>query len=373
MTDILFFSLAKHQSHYFQNISNALALDSQVITLRELPLPGRGSFDRTVLALDFATLVEEKCQERQIKGKYCGVYYKLALRLEMFWTALRMQAWIKREKPQALAIWNGSNRYCRLFSGLFPKQALRFHFENGLLPGTTTLDTKGVNFHNSVPRDARFYRNYATTIALGNEEQAVKLIPRKPRISGQIEVVLPEQFFFIPFQDDRDSQVRYFSPHIQNMRELFEWARKLNQACGIPVILKEHPSSREKYPDLHAATHSGLFFANGNSTQELIEKSLAVITLNSTVGLEAILLSKPVITLGQAFYTVEGVCEHADSLESLIDLVKRYPNWFLDPQIRLAFLHYLANQYCVPGRWQDGDDTHIHEVARRIEVAFSKH
>ncbi|TWI54206.1 capsular polysaccharide export protein [Pseudomonas duriflava] len=373
MTDILFFSLAKHQNRYFKDISNVLAVSSQVITLQDLPLPSLKSLDRAVLRLDFPKLIEEKCQERQIKGKYHGVYYRLALRLEMLWVALRMQAWIKRKKPQALAVWNGSNRYCQLFSGLLPQEAPRFYFENGLLPNTTTLDTKGVNFHNSVPRDGRFYQDYAATVDLADQSQAVKLIPRKPRASGQQEVALPERFFFIPFQDDRDSQVRYFSPYIRNMRELFNWARQLNQVCGIPIVLKEHPSSREQYPDLHDATHEGLFFANGNSTQELIEKSLAVLTINSTVGLEAILLGKPVVTLGQAFYTVEGVCEHADSLESLIELVKRYPDWMLNSEVRLAFLHYLSNQYCVPGRWQDSGDTHLREVARRMEKALLGH
>ena len=32
------------------------------------------------------------------------------------------------------------------------------YFENGLMPRTTTVDLKGVNFANSLPRDAEFFR-----------------------------------------------------------------------------------------------------------------------------------------------------------------------------------------------------------------------
>lgn len=83
------------------------------------------------------------------------------------------------------------------------------------------------------------------------------------------------------------------------MRELFSFAELIAERSGRTVVLKEHPSSRVKYPDLARRVSDRVIFANGNSTQELIEKADCVVTINSTVGLESILLAKPVLVLGR--------------------------------------------------------------------------
>ena len=40
--------------------------------------------------------------------------------------------------------------------------------------------------------------------------------------------------------------------------------------------------------------------------KEVLKKAELVITLNSTVGIEALLYGKPVLTLGDAFYNIKG-------------------------------------------------------------------
>ena len=82
--------------------------------------------------------------------------------------------------------------------------------------------------------------------------------------------------------------------------------------------MKEHPSDHGRID------YSGAFrafpdvvFTKLMNTQELIEKSAAVVTVNSTVGIEAMLHLKPVITLGDAFYAVPGLvrpCGRDDEL-----------------------------------------------------------
>ncbi len=367
MGHFLFFSLARHQSIYFQKLLDATELQGRVVTPAALPWPRPWRLPAIVKRIDWARLIDEKCQERRVKRKLEGPFYRLLLRLELLWTALRIQALLDREHPAALVMWNGSHRYCQLLRALLPKGCRTFFFENGLLPNTTTLDSRGVNFHNSVPRDADFYRRYAAT--LGDEPgDTVVLIPRKPRNAGLQPVPLPERYIFIPFQDDRDTQVRLFSPWVGNMRELFALGERLAVETGLSVVFKEHPSSRESYPELHRRTHERLLFANGNSTQELIEGSQFVVTLNSTVGLESILLGKPVVTLGQAFFNIEGVVMHADSADELVRIARQFPGWPIDDALRKSFLLYLKNVYCVPGRWQDADIGHLQEIARRMQA-----
>lgn len=362
----LFFSLAKHQSIYFKKLLSCAGMNGQVVEMQDLPWPALGQLFSVFRRIDWKKLVEEKCQERRVKGKYQGVAFRLLLRLEMLLTALRCAAILQKEEPDALVVWNGSNRHCQLMLALLPAGRRTFFVENGLLPGTTTLDPRGVNYLNSVPRDASFYLDYADRVCLPSDDVPVILIPRKPRSEGPPPITLPECFIFIPFQDDRDTQVRLHSPWVRNMRDLFALGERVADETGWEVVFKEHPSSRESYPDLHSRCRDRLRFANGNSTQELIEASSFVITLNSTVGLESLLLSKPLLTLGQAFFNIEGLAVHADSLEQLLQLVKEFPNWSTNDRLRRAFLHYLSKEYCVPGRWQDASPEHLQEAVRRL-------
>lgn len=365
MGRFLFFSLAKHQSLYFQHLLDENRLNGRVVTPHQLPMPSLRGLRRIFSSIDWARLIDEKCRERVVKKKYNGFFYRLLLRLEIFLVALRVQALVNKERPDVAVVWNGANRYCQVLLCLLPQETRTFFVENGLLPNTTTIDARGVNYHNSVPRDAAFYRAYAEGKDI-EVESNVALIPRKPRVTGQEAVSLPEHFIFIPFQDDRDTQVRLFSPWVRGMRDLFALGERVARETGICVVFKEHPSSRESYADLHERTHDHLRFANGNPTQELIEKSLFVVTLNSTVGLESLLLGKPLLTLGQAFFNIEGVVMHADSSDEAIEAVRCFPDWPLDEPLRLSFLHFLRHEYCVPGRWQDASPEHLREAARRM-------
>ncbi|MGH8389138.1 MAG: capsular biosynthesis protein [Pseudomonas sp.] len=364
MTKMLFISLAKHQGLYFNRLLNETELEGKVVTPPQMPWPRLLQTCGVLSRVDWPSMIEEKCEERRVKNKNDGRFYRLLLRLELIWMALRAQALLDRERPDALVFWNGSHRYCRLLTALAPSGCKTFFFENGLLPDTTTVDPRGVNYLNAVPREASFYLNYPYPVP--ENQAAPVLIPRQPRASGPAPIVLPEQFVFIPFQDDRDSQVRLFSPWVRNMREMFALGERLAKETGLTVVFKEHPSSREKYPELHERTHERLLFANGNATQQLIEASQFVITLNSTVGLESILLGKSVMTLGQAFFNIEGLVVHADNADQVVELARTFPHWPLDARLRRNFLHYLSEHYCIKGGWKNADKAQLQRVANRM-------
>ncbi|WP_030140205.1 MULTISPECIES: capsular polysaccharide export protein, LipB/KpsS family [Pseudomonas] len=364
MTKTLFISLAKHQGLYFNRLLSETELQGKVVTPQQMPWPRSLLISRVVSRIDWSSLIQEKCEERRVKNKYDGLLYRLLLRLELFWMALRAQALLDQERPDVLAFWNGSHRYCRLLVALAPTGCRTFFFENGLLPDTTTVDPRGVNYLNAVPREADFYLNYPHSVP---EDQApAVLIPRAPRTTGPAPIALPGQFIFIPFQDDRDSQVRLFSPWIRNMREMFALGERLVKETGLTVVFKEHPSSRETYPELHERCHERLLFANGNATQQLIEACQFVITINSTVGLESLLLGKPVLTLGQAFFNIEGLVMHADNPERVVELSRAFPKWPLDERLRRNFLHYLSEHYCIKGGWKNADRAQLQRVTDRI-------
>jgi len=365
---VVFLGLAKHQIKYFSAVLEQSELTGTVVTPATLPFPSIFDLRRALYQVEWSRLVREKCAERAKKGRYHGAAFRLLLRLELLVMALRFGRLLRKERPDAVAVWNGSHRYCALFTSMCEAGVLKLYFENGLLPGTTTLDPRGVNYRNSVPRDPEFYRSYARRHPDRlRSVQAVTLVPRQAKRQSQ-SVELPGSYIFIPFQDDWDTQIRLFSPWISDMRELFSFAQLVAQRSGRVVVLKEHPSSRVKYPDLATRVSDKVIFANGNSTQELIENADCVVTINSTVGLESMLLAKPVLVLGEAFYAIDGIAASARSAEEGLALLETLPSWGVSEELRQAFISYLRDEYCVPGRWQDGGAEHFAAVARRIEA-----
>lgn len=111
MSKFLFFSLAKHQSKYFKRLLEAPELSGVVRLPADMPWPRIFDMARVIRRLDWSQLIEDKCQERQVKAKYAGVFYQLLLRLELLFIALRAQALLDQEQPQVLVLWNGSHRY----------------------------------------------------------------------------------------------------------------------------------------------------------------------------------------------------------------------------------------------------------------------
>ena len=341
---VVFLGLAKHQIKYFSAVLENSELSGRVVTPSTLPFPSIFDLRGAFYQVEWSRLVLEKCAERAKKGRYRGAVYRLLLRLELLVMALRFGRLLRKERPDAVAVWNGSHRYCALFTSMCEAGVLKLYFENGLLPGTTTLDPRGVNYRNSVPRDPEFYRSYARRHPDRlRGVQAVTLVPRQAKRQSQ-SVELPGSYIFIPFQDDWDTQIRLFSPWISDMRELFSFAQLVAQRSGRVVVLKEHPSSRVKYPDLVMRASEKVIFANGNSTQELIENADCVVTINSTVGLESILLAKPVLVLGAAFYAIDGIAASARSAEEGLALLETLPSWGVSEELRQAFISYLRDE-----------------------------
>ena len=71
--------------------------------------------------------------------------------------------------------------------------------------------------------------------------------------------------------------------------------------------------------------------------------------ISSTVGLEALLYDKPVLTLGQPYYSGFGVTLDVDSFAEIRDKVPELLRFRPDPERIAAFLH-LCMRHCHPGQ-----------------------
>lgn len=147
-------------------------------------------------------------------------------------------------------------------------------------------------------------------------------------------------FIFLPLQIPHDQSIRYFSPieEIDMVKALVAWAKLRN----VTLVMKPHPANQKAMRQFQAfANNTHIFWSEAN-INDLIRHSVAVYTINSGVGFEALLHIKPVVTFGKAEYdcvTFHATAENLDSAwsycnacdpSSLEHKYRRFVNWFLD-------------------------------------------
>lgn len=275
-----------------------------------------------------------------------GIYgYVKRVQAALLLRALELE--LARTDPEVTIVYNGS---------LFPESVLaraswgrpRVFVEAGFFPGTLQIDPQGLNAANSVPRDPAFYLETEEDFAAPGLPEAVNNRPSKSRHDP---VELEPGYVFVPFQVPSDMQVTVHSPWVRDMGAFLDVicdAAERNPETTF--VIKEHPSFKQSV--MGRRDHPRVIFANGNVTSELIRDARAVITLNSTVGIEALLLEKPVITLGEACYNVDGLVRHAPDPRRLdIALAAVARGWAPEPELRRQFLGYLWNSYLLHGRY----------------------
>jgi len=374
--DILFISLKGSMYKYFDQLSRELPFDTKLVDFSP-----RFRFTAQVPALSDAEIAQGIAFQLQRKrSKYDAPewlwkivqrYYELQYR--RFYR--RFYILLTQSKPKCIALWNGH----RLpeFAVKHLAQQLNIpvvHFENGLLPNTTTFDLSGVNDATSLPRDIAFYKAYQspnTSTPVNERELVTRKFHRSKKARAENDDFykpLPNKFVFIPFQVKFDSQVLLNSPHIKTMTELYRWIESAVEQStdkSLVFVIKEHPTDPHKYTELYTKNPRIVF--TSRDTQELIESSQAVVTVNSSVGLEAMLLNKRVIVLGAAFYAIDGLCKSADSPAQLSKVINEFSGWTADIDLIENFLAYLKNEYCVPVSWRNPDATHLKALEQRFE------
>jgi len=264
--------------------------------------------------------------------------------------------------PDRLAVcWNGLTGSRRAFmEGARDAGAGRLYAELAPFPGRITLDPAGVNALNSVPRKADFYMDWGAKDPSRRDESwramGAGLTARASRRAdvgqGDAEALLKaEPYFFCPLQVPNDSQITLFAGWVESVEGMI--AALARNADALPegwhIRIKEHPSARTSLaePLARAVEASGGRLVIDNATDSFAQLSLSrgVITINSSMGLQAFFHDKQVIVLGEAFYAVPGLAILAQSEELLraaLGEPERYP---FDPWLRGVFMTYLDRVY----------------------------
>jgi hypothetical protein len=163
-----------------------------------------------------------------------------------------------------------------------------------------------------------------------------------------------------------------------------EWADQAalveHVAAALPpdldLVVKEHPLSygRNTLSLLRriARTDRVHLVHPRASSHALLQAAVGAVVLSSTVGLEALLYEKPVLTLGRPFYAGYGVTLDGDPGDDLGGSLAALRAFRPDPERVCQFLH-AAWRSCYPGVpvLVDQSDENARAVAASLETAIT--
>lgn len=360
---------SKQQRIYFNALVQKVALPIELLWYKRILLPSIFCSPRSDVLLEQVKLLEKrkKTAKKGLPNLFWR-WFRVSSYLQANWT-YRVAYRFLKQRNVVLGVWNGKKfRQAIWVAAAKDLEREVIFFETGPLPGYSAVDPIGVDYYSAAPRELDFYRQY-----LCSEKHPVLTMPSTVKPSS-----LPSSYIFIPFQVIEDSNIYLHSPWIKDMRDLYEKITMLsNDFPDTFFVIKPHPACPEKYDDLFALseqTEGRVRFVFDLPTTCLVEHSEAVLTVNSTVGMEALMARKKVIVLGQAIYGVEGIVKLAHSLQDLENIFKSLELWYLDESLINQYLCYLKNDYAVRGdAMKSPDNEHWIDIAAKLSGMLSGH
>jgi len=135
---------------------------------------------------------------------------------------------------------------------------------------------------------------------------------RKNALSGKSKfdqpemqkINLPEKFVFFPCQIPHDQTIKLHSDI--SVPEALEKTIEIAVSLKMPLIVKPHPQNKLAMQPLSEIVKKHhlkrIYWVDGINVHQLLSACEAVFTVNSGVGMEALLHRKPVYTFGRADY-----------------------------------------------------------------------
>lgn len=240
-------------------------------------------------------------------------------------------------------------------------------FEEGYLrPHFITLESGGVNAYSSIPRDPEFYRHLSERpeLEVHSLKPSTKLriwhamwyyfvswqhqaqFPeyrhhkvfspwyegkcwiragwrkqwyryKERHVMDLLRTSLDKRYFLAILQVYNDSQIRNHSPYkdVRNYINdvMFSFSKKASAANYL--VFKHHPMDRghRLYGPLikklgkQYGVSDRVIYVHDLPMPRMLAHSKAVITINSTAGISALIHNKPLIVMGQALYDIKGL------------------------------------------------------------------
>ena len=183
------------------------------------------------------------------------------------------------------------------------------------------------------------------------------------------------KYFFFPIQYEPEASTLVLATYYSN-----QLATIKNTAATLPLpyklYLKEHPGSigarsNNFYKEIKKIPNAVLL-SSEEPTPAIISGSMGVITMTSTVGMEAALAGKLVYVLGNVFYSYHPLCKKAVNFEDLKEKIKKDLNRKLEmgglEEINLRFIiSYLRSSILANMFFTEEDKNNYKLICREIK------
>ena len=279
------------------------------------------------------------------------------------YTAGRAQPWRDVRATDALFTADEGNNVFLIWNGTMPHllpivEAARagglrpLFVENGFFPQCQQWDPDGVNAGSTaarlpaaafagLPTDPQIWR---TLFA----QRPVEHTAAEPPLRGDLEE-LPTRYAFLPLQLATDTQITRYS-RFRSMRAVVEEVAAV-LPDGLRLVVKEHPSA----PTRDGSTallrdFPEVIFTRYRRIDELLLGAACCVTVNSSVGLQALCRRVPVIVLGEAIYARPEWCQLADTPAALAAALRGYGDYPVRLELLGPFLTWLRDRWSMP--WQ---------------------
>lgn len=157
-----------------------------------------------------------------------------------------------------------------------------------------------------------------------------------------------DKFVFFPFHVEPELSLLLYAPYHTHQTSI---AQNVAQSLPWDTLLyaKEHPLAVGTkplgfYKRMKTMANVRLIYPHVSS-RALIAASKGLVTITGTAGIEAMLLGKPVVTLGDVFYNfVPTLVQRASSIEELPELVRGFETFTPDEGLLETFVTALLDE-----------------------------
>ncbi|WP_110280167.1 capsular biosynthesis protein [Loktanella sp. PT4BL] len=265
------------------------------------------------------------------------------------------RAYFARDPNLVAVAWNGLNGTRRVFMDAAKDAGNKtLFFELAPFANRITIDPRGVNFANSLPRDQAPYVTWASKHVKDPEhwhKLRDTITQRKSRaVADRTDANLPltAPFIFVPLQVPGDSQLRIYGGAFKTVELFVDAILEASVHCpkGWHIRIKEHPSAAPFVRDaIDKSGVSNVVLDNTTDTFEQVKKAKLILTVNSSVGLEAMFFDKPVAACGDCFWAIDGIAAKATTLKDIERIMADPESVTYDTAARHAFLNYVDKCY----------------------------
>ncbi|WP_282177152.1 capsular biosynthesis protein [Vibrio nereis] len=190
-------------------------------------------------------------------------------------------------------------------------------------------------------------------------QQSIK--SRAHTVSNTPDTLPEKPYVFFPMQLENDTQFLIHSDFNSN-QELLDRVEqefyKSDLATSHQLVVKLHPNDLGCYE-----SRDETVFTKANTTK-LVGSATSIVSVNSTVCMEALETDKPLFVLGRAFFAREDVCQPT-SLNDLSSALS-HPKP-VSVESRRGFLHYLKHEYSIHGAGFSYTEGQLLKVAEAIQ------